>query len=226
MASKADERDIPEGADTRTRLVRTAMRLFQEQGFTATGIAGILREADVRSGSLYHFFATKEDLLLAVLDMYEELLWPIVLDPVFARIDDPLERVFGILDGYRSMLVETGCALGCPIGNLALEMSDAHPAVREKIAANFSGWCRGVRLCLDEIAERLPAGLDRDRMASFVLCVMEGGVMLARAHRSLEPFDSAVQYLRDYFDRLLDERRRSDGAAGRDARPDRQGMKE
>ena len=198
-----DERTLPDQADTRTRLVHTAMRLFQERGYAATGVASILREADVRSGSLYHFFATKEELLLAVLERYEELLWPVILEPAFSRFNDPVARIFGILDGYRAMLVETECQAGCPIGDLALEVGSTLDRAREKIAANFDGWCRGIRRCLDEIGDDLPPELDRDRMASFVLCVMEGGVMLARTHRNIEPFDSAVSYLRDYFDRLL-----------------------
>jgi hypothetical protein len=40
-------------------------------------------------------------------------------------------------------------------------------------------------------------------MALFVLTTMEGAVMLARAYRSIEPYDAAVTQLRDYFDRLL-----------------------
>jgi AcrR family transcriptional regulator len=49
----------------------------------------------------YYFFPTKEDLLFAVLDWYTQNLWPQVISPVFDRIDDPIERVFGVLDGYR-----------------------------------------------------------------------------------------------------------------------------
>jgi hypothetical protein len=45
--------------------------------------------------------------------------------------------------------------------------------------------------------------VDRDRLSKFVLTVMEGGVMLSRSHRSVEPFDAAVAELRAYFDRLL-----------------------
>jgi AcrR family transcriptional regulator len=179
------------------------MELFLEQGFTATGVAQILQKADARSGSLYHFFPTKEDLLLAVLERYKDLLWPIVMQPVFDRVTDPIERIFGVLDGYRRMLTMTGCGQGCPIGNLALELSDSLPAARELIAENFGGWKDAIRQCLDEAAGRLPADLDRRRLASFVLAVMEGGVMQAKAYRRLDPFDAAVTQLRDYFDRLL-----------------------
>lgn len=179
------------------------MELFHQNGYTATGISAILRKAGVNSGSLYHFFPTKEDLLLALLERYKEILYPAVMDPVFSRVTDPIERIFGVLDGYRQMLIFTGCSLGCPIGNLALELSDTHPAVRQKIAENFDGWKNAVRNCLDEAADRFPADLDHEALASFVLTVMEGGMMQAKAYKTLEPFDAAVTQLRDYFDRLL-----------------------
>src|SRR5947209_14640160 len=105
---------------TRDRLVEAARTLFWKHGYASTGIAQILKAADALSGSLYYFFPTKEDLLLAVLDEYKGLLLPMVVQPVFDRVSDPIERVFGILDGYRKGLLATDYRYGCPIGNLAL----------------------------------------------------------------------------------------------------------
>jgi len=112
--------------------VETARVLFWERGYEATSLADVVEKAGARGGSLYHFFRTKEELLLAVLDRYVELLWPLVIEPVFTRLHDPIERIFGILDGYRQGLVYTGCTQGCPIGNLALEVCDDLPRAREK----------------------------------------------------------------------------------------------
>ncbi len=189
--------------DTHGRLIEAARQLFLKQGYTATGVAQILKEAGVNAGSLYHFFPTKEDLLLAVLERYKELLGPRVLQPVYDRVSDPVERIFGILAGYRKMLVETKCEQGCPIGNLALELSTTLPAARKTIAENFTGWSQAVTECLRGGSGRLPADLDFERLGLFVLTLMEGAVMLARAFRSIEPFDASVAQLRDYFDRLL-----------------------
>ncbi len=191
--------------ETRDRLIRVAMELFQAQGYRSTGVAQILKAAEANSGSLYHYFPTKEDLLLAVLEQYKQLLWPALLDPIFSRISDPIERIFGLLDGYRQFIIATGCTYGCPIGNLALELSNTHPNVRQLIAENFQGWRDAVQKCLDEAGDRLPLEVDRSQLASFVLTVMEGGVMQARAYRNLEPFDAAVTQLRDYFERLMQD---------------------
>ncbi len=188
---------------TREKLLEAATRLFHEQGYAATGVSTILREAGVGSGSLYYFFPTKEALLQGVLDRYMEMLEPEVLRPAFERTADPIERIFAVLDGYRQMLTMTGCAMGCPIGNLALELSDTYPVVREKLAGLFAAWCGAIRQCLDHAADRLPPDMDRDGLAQFVLTVMEGALMQARAHKNLKPFDASIAHLRDYFERLL-----------------------
>jgi TetR/AcrR family transcriptional repressor of nem operon len=188
--------------NTRDRLIDVAMELFHSQGYQATGVAQILRKAEVNSGSLYYFFPTKEDLLLAVLEKYKGMLHPVLLEPIWSRIEDPIEKIFGLLDGYRQMLMATDCNYGCPIGNLALEIGHSHNKARALMAENFQGWRDAVRGCLDQAADRLPANLDRAQLASFVLTVMEGAVMQARTERSLKPFDDAVTQLRDYVERL------------------------
>jgi TetR/AcrR family transcriptional regulator, transcriptional repressor for nem operon len=188
---------------TRGKLVESARRLFWERGYEATSLQDVVGRARVKSGSLYYFFRTKEDLLLAVLDHYVDLLWPAVIEPAFGRTADPIERIFSILNGYREGLIYTSFTHGCPIGNLALEVSDDYPRAREKIARNFAGWRKWIRKCLDEAADHLPADTDSERMAMFVLSLMEGAVMQARAHHSLEPFDASVVELRQYFKRLL-----------------------
>jgi AcrR family transcriptional regulator len=190
---------------TRDRLVEAARLLFWKHGYAATGIAQILKDADAGSGSLYYFFPTKEDLLLAVLEWYRENLWTEVVQPVFERVNDPVERIFGILDGYRRGLLITNYQRGCPIGNLALELADSQPAARQLLAVNFTGWRRAIEQCLDETADRFPESVDRQQLAFFVLTTMEGAVMLSRAYGNIDPYDAAVTQLRDYFDRLLQD---------------------
>lgn len=191
---------------TRERIVTAAMELFWEKGYASTSVADILKKAGANSGSLYHYFPAKQDVLNAVLDAYLAGIRPMLLDPAWQGVEDPLERIFVLLSRYRQFLVDTDCFYGCPIGNLALELHEPDPAVRERLAANFSAWTAAVEECLVAAGDRLPSGLDRKALAQFVLTTMEGGVMQARTHRKLEPFDASVNQLRDYFDRLMNQK--------------------
>src|SRR4051812_41078530 len=94
--------------NTRARLLDAARYLFWEKGYAATGMAEILERAQANSGSFYHFFSSKEALLLAVLEAYLEGLDPVVIQPAFLREHDPIKRIFAILEGYRGRLLSTG----------------------------------------------------------------------------------------------------------------------
>ena len=188
--------------NTRSKILNAARELFWEKGYESTSLADIAERTGANLGSIYHFFRTKEELLLGVLDLYTELLFPVLIKPLFEREKDPLERIFGLLDGYRQALIQTGCTYGCPIGNLAIEVATSMPRAREKIAGNFEGWRSWVRKCLEDAKERLPPEADIKNLAIFILTVMEGAVMQARAHQSLEPFDASVKQLREYFNLL------------------------
>ena len=189
--------------DTRQRLVMTAMQLFWEKGYGSTSVADVLQRAGVNSGSLYHFFPGKQDLLLAVLDAYREGIGAMLLEPAWKGVGDPIEKVFALLARYRKGIVDTECRYGCPIGSLALEIHEPDPPVRAALVANFDAWTTAIEECLDAADGRLPRGLDRRGLATFVLTTMEGGVMQARTQRDVEYFDRSVRHLRDYFDLLL-----------------------
>jgi TetR/AcrR family transcriptional regulator, transcriptional repressor for nem operon len=190
------------GEDTKMRLAVTAMKLFGEKGYESTSVSDILKAAGANSGSLYHFFPTKQDLLLEVLRMYRDGIAPMLLAPAWEGVSDPIEKVFALLASYRRALEGTECLYGCPIGSLALEIHEPDPPVRELIATNFDGWVDAVERCYADAGNRLPHDLDRRGLAVFTLTTMEGGVMQARAQRSLAAFDTSIAMLRDYVARL------------------------
>ena len=204
--------------ETRQRILLSAMKLFAKKGYLSTSVADILDEAGAHSGSLYHFFPTKQDLLIAVLDMYRQGIEPMLLAPAWIGVTDPIERIFALLAAYRRMLDATECLYGCPIGSLALELHEPDPPVRQLLAANFDSWVSHVEACLNQAQARLPAGSDMRALAVFVLTVMEGGVMQSRTHRTLDAFDAGVARLRDYFARLEESARREKTKSSRKRR--------
>jgi AcrR family transcriptional regulator len=188
--------------NTRDRIILAGLRLFAAKGYQSTSIVDLLQEANAHSGSFYHFFPTKQDLLLAVLRTYRDGIEPMLLAPAWDGILDPIAKVFALLAVYRRALENSGCTYGCPIGSLALELHEPDPPVRELLSVNFSGWVSHIRACLDAAGSRLPRSVNTEQLATFVLTTMEGGVMQARTHRSLSAFDASVASLHDYFDRL------------------------
>ena len=161
-----------------------------------------MSRSQVNSGSLYHFFPGKQDLLIAVLEAYRDGIGPMLLQPAWNGVEDPVERVFALLGSYRRALIETECAYGCPIGSLALELHDADPIVRKHLADNFTGWIDAVEGCFAAAATRFPPETDLRGLAEMALHVMEGGVMQARTYRNIDFFDRAVAQFRLHVDAL------------------------
>jgi TetR/AcrR family transcriptional repressor of nem operon len=188
--------------DTRSRLVLSAMQLFWSKGYNSTSIADVLQAAKVNSGSLYHFFPSKSDLLVAVLTSFREGIRPMLLEPAWADVGDPIERIFALLARYRKSLADTDCTYGCPIGSLALELHEPDLPVRELLAENFSAWIDAIVECLRQAKRRISPSVDRRELAQFVLITMEGAVMQARTFRDLAYFDAAVRQLRRHFKQL------------------------
>lgn len=183
-------------SDTRDRIVTTAARLFHHDGYHATGVAAILREAEVNSGSLYHFFDTKEALLEAVVEHHRQRLGPTLFDPAEAAHDDPFERIFMVVDHYRRTLLGSGLARGCPVGRLALEIGVSEPEVRTLVERYLTEWTTRVERWLENAGGRFSNRADRSAAAHLVLAVTQGGIMMALAAASIEPFDAVIDQLR------------------------------
>src|SRR3984893_1684467 len=107
------------------------MQLFWEKGYGSTrGVDG-LQAARVTSGSLYHFFPGKQDLLLAVLDMYHGGLRTMLLEPAWRGVADASGRICPLLPRCRRSLPGNDCVYGCPVGSIAREEHDPAQPVRE-----------------------------------------------------------------------------------------------
>ena len=192
----------------RDKIVHAAMELFWLKGYNSTSIADLLSRTQLNSGSLYHVFPSKQDVLIGVLESYRDGNQEMLLEPAWGAVDDPIEKIFALLNGYRTMIVESDCTYGCPIGSLALELHEPDPQVRALLAQNFENWTAAIETCLADAGRRLPANTDHRALAQFVLTAMEGGVMQARTHRDVAYFDRAVAQLRAHF-KLLEEAAKS-----------------
>ncbi len=185
--------------DTRLRILLAAMDLFQTKGYGSTSISDILSRSQANSGSLYHFFPGKQDVLVGVLELYRDGIDQMLLEPAWQGVEDPVDRIFALLDRYRLALLESECIYGCPIGSLALELHEPDPPVRDLLAQNFTAWTRAISGCLEAATDRLPKGTDIQGLAEFILTTMEGSVMQARTHREIAYFDRGIAQLRHHM---------------------------
>lgn len=177
--------------DTQQRIVDAARELIYARSYADVGVAEICEHAGVQKGSFYHFFPSKRDLTLAVLDAHYLSFKEHMIDRAFATDVPPMARLlrFGelIYSFQKQVVADTGRVLGCPVGNLANELASFDEPIREKIADIFRKTQTNVRRVLAEADQdgELP-GVDLDATAQAMFAYFEGVMMLAKTRNEPE----------------------------------------
>lgn len=121
----------PKFSDPKERILKTADRLFYEQGYLATGVNQIIAEAQVAKASFYQHFPSKEDLAIAYLEMRNAALLKRVRQVVESQ-QDPKMRVLALFSLLRNFAEQTNFR-GCAFLNMTAEFPDRRSHVREII---------------------------------------------------------------------------------------------
>lgn len=164
----------------RDAIVQAAKDLIWEEGYEAMSPRDVMERSGAGQGSLYHHFKGKRDLAgQALLEVNAELR--AIADRVFGHPErPPLERVRRFLD-----VLARDPLKGCRVGRLAVESSIEDDAIRAPVAAWFEYAERKIREALKEAQAmgQLREGVDPGDLALTLTAVLQGGYLLARAHR-------------------------------------------
>ena len=188
---------------TRSRLLEHGTRLILEHGYNHTGIQAVLQAAGVPKGSFYHYFKTKEEFGLAILDAYFDAHMGNVGRFFSDQSLSPLARLRGCFEFYVEHFRAREWKDGCLLGNMSQELADQNPTFRARLQGLFGRWCRRVEECLDEArrAGELRAGLDLRLLAEFCVNSWEGAILRMKANKSIEPLLTFLSF----FDVLLEQ---------------------
>ena len=172
-------------SNARQRLIQSAMELFHSRSYADVGVNELCQNAGVKKGSFYHFFPSKQDLTLAALDAMSDLFDRLIGDPAFAQDVPPLERVqrfFELIYQYQlSSAQNTGTMLGCPFGNLAVELSTQDEPIRLKVMQIFEIITGRLEHALeDAVASGVLPETDTAAAAQAILAYLEGVELLAK----------------------------------------------
>lgn len=183
--------------DTRSEIIRIGTELIAHHGYNATGIEMVLKEAGVPKGSFYHYFRSKEEFGLAVMDLfadkYKQRMTALLQDTAIP----PLGRIRTLLEGSLERFSRNQCTKGCLIGNLGQEMADQNERFRARLDEIFAGWRTLFASCLRDAQQSgaLRADCDCDALASFILSGWEGAILRAKVMKSPQPLQDFIQVL-------------------------------
>jgi len=179
------------GQDTRQRLIDSARELIYSRSYADVGVQAICDHAEVKKGSFYHFFPSKIDLTLAVLDhLYIEFKSG-MFDRAFANDIPPMQRFTRMAEMVyqfqKEVAESTGQILGCPFGNLSTEMSTQDEEIRLKINEIFDRFQAVTKETLIEAIELGEIGdIDVDATAEAMYAYLEGVMLMAKTRNNAE----------------------------------------
>lgn len=187
---------------TRTHLLQTAFTEIYRGGFQGTGLDRILDRAKVTKGALYHHFASKEELGYAIVD---EVIANITVQKwvvPLAGSDRPLDALIGVVQS--TSMAPADVARGCPLNNLAMEMSPIDEGFRKRVAGVFKLWLEAVTGALKEARNRgqIAGDINVDQSAMFIIAAYEGYMSLAKNAQDAEILRAGIRTLTHYLESL------------------------
>lgn len=182
---------------TRERIVRATSRLMQRQGYGATGLKEISREAEATLGSVYHFFPGGKRELAVEAIHHGDREFAELLRTVLDRVDDPGAAIIACARELASGLRESGWLDGCPITTTALESAGLVPDIQRAAEEAFENWRTLVRDKLRRYGFAEDVAHD---LAHTVINTLEGAEMSAQVSQSEAPLEIAGRHLARLID--------------------------
>jgi TetR/AcrR family transcriptional repressor of nem operon len=191
-----------EGRQTRETIVAAATALMAIKGYHGTSLDDVLRESGVGKGSFYHFFRSKEELGHAILDTIIAGFVERTVEPCFSDSEgEPLGQIRCFLDRVVAVQRAHNCVGGCPLGNLASELSDIHEGFRARLAQVFTAWRDRLIVALREAQRRqtLSASCRPEAVACFLVASLEGAILMTKVTKDIAVMELCVDELKRYL---------------------------
>ncbi|WP_155368645.1 TetR/AcrR family transcriptional regulator [Catellatospora vulcania] len=172
-------------SDARNKILEAARTLIEQRGYSALGVAEICAAAGVPKGSFYHFFASKQALALTVIDEHwaaQQQQWSELLGSERAPLDRLRDLFEATEDFQKAGRQQAGLVVGCLFGNLAAELSNQVPEIRDRLQEIFEAQIDMIEKVIVEAKDAGQAGpaVDTRDAARSIVAQIEGRVLLAK----------------------------------------------
>jgi TetR/AcrR family transcriptional regulator, lmrAB and yxaGH operons repressor len=176
------------GSATKSALIDTTQALIESRGYFGTGLNQVIADSGAPRGSLYfHFPGGKDELIGEAVRRAGEGIGAVIGSIEAA---DTRALITILLQAMGQRLEKSGWNQGCPVATVALEASASNDAIQQACSSAYTDWQNILR---DKLEAEGRA--DADDLATFLLALLEGAMLLARTHRSTAPLDTVSKVL-------------------------------
>ena len=187
---------------TKEQILTAACHLMSVKGYNHTSLDDLLRESGVGKGNFYYYFKSKEELGYAILDRITQQFVARVIEPAFGDGGlTPPERIHRFLDGVLESQRKRNCVGGCPMGNLASELSDLHEGFRKRLAQIFTLWREnlGEAFLRGQADGSFRPDFNPDAAAHFFVAGLEGAILMTKVTKEIRVMETCVNEMKAHL---------------------------
>ncbi|MCG5215829.1 TetR/AcrR family transcriptional regulator [Streptosporangium sp. KLBMP 9127] len=176
------------GAETRDRLLQATQELIETGGYSGAGLNQVIAASGAPRGSLYFHFPDGKDQLVGESIRRAGQALGDAMEDLADSTPSTAEFVEAVLRHLGDRLEESGWRKGCPVATVALEMAATSDPLQEACSEVYTSWAAALRT-------RLDGRPDADDLSVTILALVEGALLLARAHRSKDPLHRVARQI-------------------------------
>jgi len=188
----------------RNKLLDKAAQEILQHGFQGSRVDEILNKVGVAKGALYHHFKDKTNLGYAVVD---EVIYTLTMElwvKPLADYSDPIEALSDMIHGISVNPPKKVIENGCPLNNVAQEMSSVDEGFRQRTENIYNLWRKAVSDALKRGQENniVKKSINTDHTAIFIVAAIAGCIGTAKNARSKQLLKDSGETLVGYLESL------------------------
>jgi len=195
---------VARGEGTRENIIRQAATLFNQHGFTGSSMSDVMAATGLQKGGIYRHFESKEQLAVEAFAYAVNLVGRRFAEALEGKTN-AIDRLNAIVGVFAGLSTDPPVPGGCPVMNAGIENDDGNPALRERAREAMDG----LRGLVARVAERGKArgevrpDVDGDALASVMVSMLEGAVMMSRLYGDDVHVARASAHLRRHLEECV-----------------------
>jgi TetR/AcrR family transcriptional repressor of nem operon len=186
--------------NSRNKLLRVAFEEIYENGYYATSVDKILKKASMNKGSMYHFFKSKKELILAIIDIH---------------VDDYIQNKYGVILDRNENMIEVIMSIlknkplynfvyGCRLNNLVHELSNQDEDFKKALEKSYFKFELIFQKALDRAVSNgeLKEDTDTKAVGMFILASIQGALTTSKKSSDSKYYDVCINQLHNYLNFL------------------------